>query len=65
MATALIVMVPAIAAAMIMPAGTVTRTPHAPAKAEHEGKKRHGAKREFFHTPDMVPGYGDNMDKFC
>jgi hypothetical protein len=35
-------MVPAGTATMIMV--TITGTPHAPAKAEHEGKKRHNGK---------------------
>lgn len=50
--------------AAAMPAATVT-IPHAPAKAEHEGQKRHNAKRRFFHTPHMVPGHGNNMETFC
>jgi hypothetical protein len=46
---------------MIIPAMIViTRTPHAPAKAEYEGKKRHNGKRRFFHMHNMVRRCGGN-----
>jgi hypothetical protein len=54
------------AATAAMPATATMRTiPHAPAKAEYEGQKRHNAKRRFFHNPNMVARCGGNTEEFC